>query len=99
MPKEWTAKDERQYEHVRKHALSRGRSSERAKEIASRVVNKRRRQEGRTRNETTMGTGNPNERLENRTVAELRNRAAELNIKGGSAMRKNELIQRIRERS
>ena len=43
----------------------------RAKEIAARVVNKRRREEGRTDNKRTMGTGNPNAPLPERTRDEL----------------------------
>ncbi|HSM62036.1 MAG TPA: hypothetical protein VK849_14605 [Longimicrobiales bacterium] len=50
MPKPWSRKDERQYEHIEESALERGRSTERAKEIAARTVNKRRRKEGRTPN-------------------------------------------------
>jgi hypothetical protein len=49
MPKAWSAKDERQYEHIKKSSASRGRSSKRAKEIAAATVNKKRRQEGRTK--------------------------------------------------
>lgn len=75
MPKAWTDKDERQYEHIRDSEKDRGKSSQRAQEIAARTVNKRRRKEGRTPNKTTQGTGNPNLSLEDRTVAELRNTA------------------------
>lgn len=48
MPKEWTDKDERQYEHVRDSELERGRGEDQAEEIAARTVNKQRRSEGRT---------------------------------------------------
>ena len=48
MPKAWSDKDERQYEKVKQSEQERGRSSERAKEIAARTVNKQRRKEGRT---------------------------------------------------
>ena len=47
MPKAWSNKDERQYEHVKQSELKEGRSTERAKEIAARTVNKQRRKEGR----------------------------------------------------
>lgn len=96
MPKAWSAKDERQYKHVKQSAIERGRSADRAEEIAARTVNKTRRQEGRTPNKTTQGTGNPNRRLEERTVDELRNLAAEKNVRGRSRMRKDALIQAIR---
>lgn len=50
MPKEWSDKDERQYEHVKKSEKESGKSEERAEEIAARTVNKQRREEGRTKN-------------------------------------------------
>lgn len=48
MPKSWSSKDERQYKHVKESELEQGRSTERAKEIAARTVNKQRSKEGRT---------------------------------------------------
>ncbi len=80
-------------------ALGRGKSEDRAQEIAARTVNKNRREEGRTPNRTTQGTGNPNRGLEARTKDELENRAAELNIRGRSKMKKAELIDAIRDRN
>lgn len=49
MPKAWSKKDERQYEHVKESESDRGRSDKRAKEIAARTVNKQRKAEGRTK--------------------------------------------------
>ncbi|MCA9738002.1 MAG: Rho termination factor N-terminal domain-containing protein [Gemmatimonadetes bacterium] len=95
----WSNKDERKYEHIKESAQERGRSESRAKEIAARTVNKQRRQQGRTPNQTTQGTGNPNSSLEDRTVDELRNRARELDIEGRSSMKKSELIAAIRQHS
>lgn len=95
MPK-WTDKDERQYEHIKENQLERGQPEDDAEEVAARTVNKQRRKEGRTPNKTTQGTGNPNKSLEDRTVDELRNRAAELNIAGRSKMKKAELVEAIR---
>ncbi len=97
--KAWSDKDERQYEHIKQSELDDGTSEDRAEEIAARTVNKHRREEGRTENETTSGTGNPNTRLEERTVNELRNRADELGIQGYNEMNKDELISAIRERN
>lgn len=97
MPKKWSNKDERQYEHIKESAKDRGRSDERAKEIAARTVNKQRRLEGRTPSRRTQGTGNPNQPLEERTRDELYNRAKELEIEGRSTMRKEELVEAIRE--
>lgn len=96
--KSWSSKDERQYEHVKKSEKERGRSEERAEEIAARTVNKQRREEGRTRTRQSRATGNPNTPLEERTVEELRNRARELNIEGRSDMKKSELVRAIRSR-
>lgn len=96
MPEAWSDKDERQYEHVKESALERGASKDRAKEIASRTVNKTRREEGRTSNSTTEGTGKPGSPLEDRTKDELYNLAADLDVEGRSTMRKDELISAIR---
>jgi hypothetical protein len=49
MPKAWSAKDERQYEHVKESEKKEGKSTEQAKEIAARTVNKERKKEGRTK--------------------------------------------------
>jgi hypothetical protein len=98
MPTGWITKDERQYEHIRGNQLERGLGEERAEEIAARTVNKQRREEGRTARRTTSGTGNPNRPLEGRTMPELRNRAAQLGIRGRSSMRKLQLVRAIRSR-
>src|SRR5690606_36861918 len=103
MPRAWSAKDERQYEHVRESAKRRGASTRRAKEIAARTVNKQRREEGRTPNRTTQGTGNPNRSLEERSKQEiynqeLYNRAREMGIAGRSSMTKSDLARAIRAR-
>lgn len=95
---EWTDKDERQYEHVKESVLDQGKPEDRAKEITARTVNKQRREEGRTPNKTTQGTGNPNTSLEDRTVNELRNIASDLKVAGRSKMKKAELIEAIRKR-
>ena len=99
MPKAWSSKDERIYEHVKDSELDRGRSTDKAKEIAARTVNKQRREEGRTPNRTTQGTGNPNRSLEARSKRELYNRAKELDLEGRSRMTKDELVDAIRRRS
>jgi hypothetical protein len=49
MPRAWTDKDERQYEHIKASERKSGRSLKRSKSIAAATVNKRRKQEGRTR--------------------------------------------------
>ena len=47
--KAWSAKRERQYEHIKESEKKQGRSTERAKEIAARTVNKQRSQAGETK--------------------------------------------------
>ena len=95
----WSKKDERQYEHIKESELERDIPEELAKEIAARTVNKHRRQEGRTPNKTTQGTGNPRQPLENHTRHELYNQAKILHIKGRSNMSKEALITAIRVHS
>ena len=53
MPQAWSAKDERQYEHIKDSAKKKGRSMKRAKQIAAATVNKQRSSDGRT----TTGRG------------------------------------------
>src|SRR5688500_16735010 len=98
MPEAWSNKDERKYEHIKEGYIKDGKSEDEAEEIAARTVNRDRREEGRTPNERTQGTGNPNTGLESRTKDELENRAKELKIKGYSSMSKSQLISEIRDK-
>ena len=59
----WTNKDERQYEHIKEGYEHRGTPEDRAQEIAARTVNKERREEGRTPNARSQGTGKSAPRL------------------------------------
>lgn len=99
MPKAWSNKDERQFDHIKSSAKKRGKSEKSAEEIAARTVNKQRRLEGRTLSgkKTTSGTGNPNTSLDERTKDELYNRAKQLSISGRSSMNKAELVAAIRD--
>lgn len=94
----WSAKDERQYEHIKDGLRERGTRLPRAKEIAARTVNKTRREDGRTPNVRTQGTGNPRTSLDDRTRDELYNLARDLNVSGRSSMNKQELAEAVRER-
>jgi hypothetical protein len=47
--KAWSNKRERQYEHIKESAKEQGKSTERAKEIAARTVNKERSKAGETK--------------------------------------------------
>lgn len=95
MPDAWSSKDERQYAHVKESELERGATEAQAEEIAARTVNKQRREEGRTPNKRTQGTGNPKHPLADLSRDELYNRAREAGIAGRSRMSKAELISAL----
>ncbi|AYF75839.1 plasmid stabilization protein [Nocardia yunnanensis] len=105
MPKEWSAKDERQYEHIKDSARDRGASGGRAKEIAARTVNKNRAQAGRTKTASRSSTQDmsPQKRGGQRshsgsqgpTRDQLYNEAKQRNIKGRSGMNKSELAHAL----
>jgi len=92
----WSDKDERKYEAIKDSSRKRGMSKDRAEEIAARTVNKQRREEGRTPNVRTMGTGNPNRPYQDRSRDELENIARERGLSGYSRMKKDELIRALR---
>ena len=96
MPQGWSNKDERKYEHIKDSSLDRGMGEDRAKEVAARTVNRDRREEGRTPNKRTQGSGNPNRSYEDRTRDELYNIAKDRNVEGRSRMSKDELIRALR---
>ncbi len=91
----WSSKDARKYERIKESVLDRGAPEDQAQEIAARTVNKHRRQEGRTPNTRTQGTGNPNQPPSERSRDELYNRARELGIAGRSKMSKDELVRAV----
>jgi hypothetical protein len=103
MPKSWSNKRERQYEHIKEGQKDQGRSEGRAKEIAARTVNKNRAQSGesKTASRTSVKDKSPQkrggERSGNRkgpggpTRDQLYNEAKKKNIKGRSSMTKKEL--------
>jgi plasmid stabilization system protein ParE len=97
MPRAWTAKEERQYQHIEESARKRGASPSRAREIAARTVNKERRKEGKTDRRRTRGTGNPNRSLEDRTKDELYNLARQRDISHRSQMGKQQLVRALRD--
>lgn len=103
MPQAWSGKRERQYEHIKESAEDRGASTRRAKEIASRTVNKNRARSGESRqaSKTSIKDKSPQqrggERSGNRkgpggpTKAQLYNEAKKKKISGRSTMTKKEL--------
>ncbi len=51
MPKEWSDKRERQYEHIKESYTERGVKTDEAEERAARTVNKERSEKGETKSE------------------------------------------------
>ena len=49
MPRSWSDKRERQYEHIKESYEDRGRSHDKAEELAARTVNKERSEAGETK--------------------------------------------------
>ena len=101
MPKAWSSKRERQYQHIKAGAKDQGASTKRAEEIAARTVNKTRAQSGesRTASRTSIKDVSPQHRGGKRsgkgpggpTKAQLYNEARQRNIHGRSTMTKKEL--------
>lgn len=56
MPKAWSAKRERQYEHIKDGLQERGRSEDTAEEIAARTVNKERARAGEAKQASRTST-------------------------------------------
>jgi len=105
MPRGSNAKRERQYEHIKDSARSRGESSERAKEIAARTVNKNRAQSGESKTASRSSTKDrsPQQRGGQRshsgsqgpTRDQLYNEAKQRGVKGRSKMTKKELADAL----
>jgi hypothetical protein len=106
MPKEWSKKDERQYQHVKDSAEDRGASTDRAEEIAARTVNKNRAQAGKTKTASKTSTNDmsPQRRGGLRsgskgpkgpTRDQLYNEAKQRNIEGRSKMTKSQLANAL----
>ncbi len=106
MPKEWTAKQDRQYEHIKDSEKDQGASTKRAKEIAARTVNKNRAQAGQTTtaSRTSVQDKSPQQRGGQRsgtnrpkgpTRDQLYNEAKKRNIEGRSKMNKSQLAKAL----
>jgi len=101
----WSAKRERQYDHIKEGVLKRGESEDTAEEIAARTVNKERAQHGEaehaspaTLNDTpapVRGGRHSHQGPQGRTREQLYEEARRKNIKGRSAMRKDELEKAV----
>jgi hypothetical protein len=110
MPQEaWSAKRERQYEHVKDSAKKRGESTKRAKEIAARTVNKERARSGEAKSSSRLsrtdtssgrrgGQRSGTNRAKGRTKEQLYNEAKRLGIDGRSKMSKQQLQRAVSRR-
>jgi hypothetical protein len=108
MPQQaWSAKRERQYEHVKESEKKQGRSTKRAKEIAARTVNKERARSGETKGRGSRtstrdissgrrgGLRSGTRRTKGRTKEQLYNEAKRLNVPGRSQMNKQQLQRAV----
>jgi plasmid stabilization system protein ParE len=109
MPKAWSAKRERQYEHIVESEKDQGASPKKAKEIAARTVNKARAQSGEAKTSSRLsredmspsrrgGQRSGTNRAKGRTKAQLYNEARKLNIEGRSSMNKAQLERAVDRR-
>jgi hypothetical protein len=110
MPQQaWSAKRERQYEHIKESEKKQGRSTRRSKQIAAAVVNKERARKGESRTASRSSTrdissgrrgglrsgGGP----KGRTKEQLYNEAKRRGIKGRSKMNKVQLERAVAGKS
>ena len=97
----WSAKRERQFEHIKEGLLERGSGEDKAEEIAARTVNKERARHGEAQqaSRTSIDDISSGRRgglrshsgSEGRTYDQLRNEARERGIRGRSRMTKQQL--------
>jgi hypothetical protein len=104
--KEWTDKQDRKYEHIKDSLQDRGESTKKAKEIASRTINKERAQRGQSQTASRSsvqdmpsskrgGQRSGTDRPKGRTLEQLYNEARQANIPGRSRMNKEQLQRAV----
>ena len=104
--KAWSAKRERQYEHIKEGLREEGRGTDEAEEIAARTVNKERAQKGQTKTASRSsiqdmsssrrgGLRSGTNRPKGRTKEQLYNEARQMGIKGRSKMTKAQLQRAV----
>lgn len=101
MPRAWSEKRERQYEHIKDGLLDRGESEETAEEIAARTVNKERARAGEARQASSTSTDDissgrrgglrSHRGAGGRTYRQLYAEAKKRNVPGRSTMTKAQL--------
>ncbi len=105
--KSWSAKRERQYEHIKSGLEDRGRPADEAEEIAARTVNKERARRGEAREASRSsledissgrrGGLRSHSGPGGRTYAQLRNEARQAGIPGRSKMNKAQLLAALKQ--
>ncbi len=109
MPRAWSNKRERQYEHIEESLEERGTPKRRAKEIAARTVNKERARKGEAKTSSKLsradissgrrgGIRSGTKRQKGRTKAQLYGEARRLRIEGRSRMTKQQLQRAVDRR-
>ena len=104
--KAWSKKRERQYEHIKEGLEKRGRSEDKAEEIAARTVNKERARSGESRTRSRSSTQDMSSsrrggqrsgtnRPKGRTRDQLYEEAKSLGIEGRSSMNKSQLQRAV----
>ena len=101
----WSAKRERQYEHIKDSLRGRGKGEKLAEEIAARTVNKERARHGEAETASASsiddissarrGGLRSHAGAAGRTLAQLRNEASQRGVKGRSRMNKAQLEQAL----
>ena len=108
-PKAWSAKRERQYEHIKDSLEDRGASEDKAEEIAARTVNKERARTGEAKTSSRLsrtdlssgrrgGLRSGTRRPKGRTRDQLYEEAKHLGIEGRSKMTKEQLQRAVDRR-
>lgn len=105
MPRAWSDKRERQYDHIKEGLLERGKKEDTAEEIAARTVNKERARAGEAKEASRSsvedissgrrGGLRSHSGSGGRTKAQLYNEAKDKNIEGRSTMNKAELERAV----
>ena len=109
MPKAWSAKRERQYEHIKDGLEERGTSEDKAEEIAARTVNKERARAGEAKDSSRLsredissgrrgGLRSGTRRPKGRPRDQLYEEAKDLGIEGRSKMNKAQLQRAVDRR-
>jgi hypothetical protein len=110
MPQQaWSAKRERQYEHIEESLEQRGTPKKKAKEIAARTVNKERARSGEAKKSSKLsrtdlssgrrgGLRSGTNRDKGRTKEQLYNEARRMGIEGRSSMNKEQLKRAVDRR-